>query len=162
MRRKMLAVLFLVPLLAGMVAAQDLAGKTGFGLRASSFSIRRFVTNNFGIDLGIDYLSRTLTTDPADSNRSNYSVGGFWVKEIFPNTLLEVGATLQGWQGSDAGTFFSALAINPFIGAECFINDHVSIDGKIFLGAYGSQIVGATRSTSLSILSGNLGAHIYF
>jgi len=160
--RKVLTAMVLVSVLAGMSMALDLTGKTGIGLRASNFSIRHFVNNSFGLDIGVGYSSSTDTSAPADSNASTYSLGGFYAKEIYQNTLFEVGATLQGWQGLYQGTYYNGLSINPFVGGECFINDHVSFDGKVFLGTYGSQMMGPVRTTSLDILSGNLGAHIYF
>ncbi|MFA5848215.1 MAG: hypothetical protein WC855_15100, partial [Thermodesulfovibrionales bacterium] len=78
-----------------------------------------------------------------------------------PNTLLEIGVNVLGWQGYDAGTFYSGLELDPFIGAECFINDHVGLDGKVFFGAYSSQMEAGSRSTALNVLTGELGAHIY-
>ncbi|MFA6431235.1 MAG: hypothetical protein WCV91_02490 [Candidatus Margulisiibacteriota bacterium] len=159
--KKLLLSLVLVSLVAGMSLSLELTGKTGFGLRADTFSIRRFVNNNFGVDLNAFYNGSTQSGQ-ADSNLYSYALGGFYAREIYSNTLLEIGATLQGWQGSDAGANFNGLMLNPFVGAECFINDHFAIDGKIFLGAYGSAMQGAIRSTSISLLDGNLGAHIYF
>lgn len=162
MKKKAFAILFLVPLLSGMVMAMDLGGKIGVGLRADGFSIRKFVNNNFGLDFCANY-SGSTQTGATDTKSYDYSVGGFWVKEVFTNTFFEVGATLQGWQGNDiAGSYYNGLSINPFVGAECFINDHVAIDGKIFLGLYSSEMNGATRATGIDFLSGNLGAHIYF
>lgn len=158
--KRALMILFLVPLLAGMVPAQDLTGKTGVGLRADGFSIRRFVSNSFAFDASIDYINSTRSGQ-ADSNTYDYALGGFYVREIFPNTLFEAGVTLQGWQGLDAGAYYNGVSINPFVGAECFINDHFALDGKIFLGDYGSEMEGATRSTDITFLDGNLGAHIY-
>jgi len=160
--KKLLTTLVLVPFLAGMVMAMDLGGKLGIGLRADGFSIRKFVNNNIGLDLSANYDNSTQT-GKSDTKNYDYSVGGFWVKEIYEKTFFEAGATLQGWQGNDnTGSFYNGLSINPFVGAECFINEHVSIDGKFFIGLYNSEMNGATRTTSLDFLSGNLGAHIYF
>ncbi len=163
MKRKALAVLFLVPLLAGMVVAQDLAGMWGIGLRSDTFSIRKFVNNNLGVDLSFGYSSSTQTGQ-VDANVSGYALSGFYVKEVYPNVLLEAGAGLHGWQGINGttGNYFSGGAIVPFVGAESFINSHISLDGKIYLGAYGSGMMAGTRSTSFDILTGSLGAHIYF
>jgi len=129
-------------------------------LRADSFSVRHFICNNFGLDASISYTSSTKTGQ-ADSNDSNYALGGFYVREIYPNTLFEAGATFQYWLGSDAGISYNGVSINPFIGAECFINDHVALDGKFFIGDFGNDMTGATRTTDLNFLGGNLGAHIY-
>jgi hypothetical protein len=100
-------------------------------------------------------------TGQPDYSEYDYSLGCFLVREIYPNTLLEYGALLQGWQGNDSGSFYSGVGINPFIGGEVFINDHAALDGKIFLGAYSSEMWGGTRTTHLDVLTGNLGAHIY-
>jgi hypothetical protein len=159
--KKVILLLVLVPLLAEMSLALDLGGKTGFGLRADTFSIRRFVNNNFGLDLSLSY-AKSTESGLSDSNSYNYSLGGFYAREIFTNTLFEAGATLQGWQGSDAGDNYNGVGINPFIGGEVFINDHVSLDGKVFLGDYYCVMMGSTRVTRISALDGNLGAHIYF
>lgn len=159
--KKVLMVLLLIPLLAGMAPAKNLAGKTGVGLRADGFSIRRFMNNNFALDVSAGYSSSTQSGQ-ANSLNYDYALGGFFVREIYPNTLFEVGATLQGWHGFDAGAYYTGFSINPFIGAECFINDHFAIDGKVFLGDYGSEMMGTTRSTDISFLDGNLGAHLYF
>ena len=163
MRRKALTVLFLIPLLAGMVMAMDLGGKLGIGLRADTFSIRKFVNNNLGLDVFAGYGTSTKTGQ-TDASTLGYGVGGFYAKEIYQNVLLEAGASLHGWQGINGltGNYFDGFAIIPFIGAECFINDNVSFDGKVELGAYGSGMSAGTRSTSLNVLAGNLGAHIYF
>lgn len=160
--KKACLLLLLVTLLAGMSLALELGGKIGVGLRATSFSIRRFLNNNIGFDLSAFYSSSTQTGQ-ADSNISNLSLGGFYVREVYPNTLLEIGATLQNNQGSSAGVFFNRVGFNPFIGGEVFINDHVALDGKIFTGAYFSQMSAAgTRMTFFDFLTGNLGAHLYF
>ena len=159
--KKVLMFVMLFSLLAGTSMAMDLAGKTGIGLRADSFSIRHFVNNNFAWDLGLGYDTSTKT-GVSDSSEYVYSIGGYWVKEVYNNVLLESGVTLQGWSGIDAGAGFNGVGINPFIGGECFVNDHFAVDGKIFIAAYGSQMEGAVRQTSTSILDGNLGAHIYF
>lgn len=158
--RKAYLVLVLVTLAAGMSLALELGGKTGIGLRADGFSVRRFLNNSFGLDASLSYSGGTKTGQ-ADSSGYNYALGGFYVKEIYPSTLLEIGASVQAWQGLDAGVYYNGLSFNPFIGGECFINDHVAVDGKVFLGVYGSEMMGAVRTTSLDVLSGNLGAHIY-
>lgn len=144
----------------GQALAFDLAGKCGFGLRSSAFSYRKFINNNWGIDLSAAYNSGTQSGQ-ADSNQIDYAAGAFWVKEIFPNVLFEAGATLQQWQGTAAGTYYNGLSINPFIGGECFINDHFAVDFKIFVFDYYSQMTGPVRSTGTSLFDGNLGAHIY-
>jgi hypothetical protein len=158
--RKVGLLIVLVTLLAGMSMALDLSGKTGVGLRADTLSVRRFVNNNFAVDVSAFYSTGTKTGQ-ADSYQYDYALGGFYAKEIFTNTLLEIGATLQGWQGKDAGQYFNGLGINPFIGGECFINNHVSLDGKVFIGAYSHETMNGGRTTSLDVLTGNLGAHIY-
>ncbi|MCX5750450.1 MAG: hypothetical protein NT099_02070 [Candidatus Saganbacteria bacterium] len=163
MIKKALAVLFLVTLLAGMVEAQDLAGKVGIGLRADTFSIRKFVSNNLGLDVFAGYVGSTRTGQ-TDANMLGYGLGGFYANEIYKDVLLEAGAVLHGWQGIDGttGNSYTGAAIIPFIGAECFINSHFSLDGQVELGAYGCTMMGNTRSTSLNVLTGSLGAHIYF
>jgi hypothetical protein len=160
--KKACLLLALVTLLSGMSLALELGNKIGVGLRATNFSVRYFVNNNLGLDLGGSY-SNSSQTGQADSNMTTVSLGGFYVREVYPNTLLEIGATLQDDQGNSTGVFFGRLGFNPFIGGEVFINDHVSLDGKAFLGAYSSQMsASGTRATYLNILTGNLGAHIYF
>jgi hypothetical protein len=159
--KKACLLLVLVTLLAGLALALELGGKTGVGLRATSFSVRRFVNNNFGIDISASYSGSTLTGQ-ADSSAGSLALGGFWAREIYPNTLLEIGATVQDTQGSNAGDFTNRLGINPFIGGEVFVNDHLALDGKLFIGSYLSQMAASgIRRTYLEILTGNLGAHIY-
>jgi hypothetical protein len=155
--------LIMVSLLAGMSIAMDIKGKTGVGLRADGFSVRHFVNNSFGFDIGANYYNST-ESGLTDSNNYNYSIGGFWAKEVFKDILLEAGATLQGWNGYNAikDLNYNGFGINPFIGAECFINEHFSLDGKVFIAAYGSQMEGTDRTTDTNVLNGNLGAHIYF
>jgi hypothetical protein len=158
--KKACLLLVLVTLLAGMSLALELGGKTGLGLQESGFSVRHFVNNNLGFDVAASYYGRTRTGQ-SDSNEYDYSLGCFMAREIFSNTLLEYGAMVQGWQGSDAGTFYSGLELDPFIGAECFINDHAALDGKVYFGAYSSDMEGGARATSLHLLTGSLNAHIY-
>ena len=161
--KKVLTALIVVLLLAGVSMAMDLKGKNGIGLRADNLSFRHFVNNSFGFDIGGNYF-RSTQAGLTDSNNYNYSIGGFWVKEVYKDVLLEAGAALQGWHGYNAITDlnYNGVAINPFIGAECFINEHFAIDGKVFIAAYGSQMEGADRTTNTDLLGGNLGAHIYF
>jgi len=159
--KRMLMSLMIVLLMTGMSMAMDLTGKNGIGVRANNLSFRHFVNNNFGFDIGADYSNATLT-GLADSNNYNYALGGFWAKEIYKDVLLEIGATVQGWHGFDSGVYYNGVSINPFVGAECFINEHFAVDGKVFIPVYGSQMSGITRSTNTSLFSGNLGAHIYF
>jgi len=153
--------LVLVALLAGVSLAMELGGKTGFGLRADSFSVRRFFNNSCAVDLG-GFYANSAKTGQGDSNQISVFLSGFYVREIYPGTLLEAGAAIQNDQGSEAGVFFNSLSLNPFVGGEVFINDHVSLDGKVFFGAYSSAMSpGSIRTTSFDILTGNLGAHIY-
>lgn len=158
--KKVLTFVLLFTLLSSMSLAMELKGKTGVGLRGSSFSVRKFISNNFAVDASVDYSSSTQT-GVADSNYYGYSVGGLFAKEVFQDVLLEAGATLQGWSGFSAGTSYTGFSINPFVGAECFINEHFSVDGKVFIGYYGSEMTGTSRWTGTSLLNGNLGAHIY-
>jgi hypothetical protein len=159
--KKVLVLLVMALLLAGVSPAMELGGKTGFGLRADSFSIRRFINNNWAVDLS-GFYANSSKTGQADSNQITGALGAFYVKEIYPNTLLEVGATIQNDQGNAAGVFFNSLSLNPFIGGEAFINDHVSLDGKVLIGAYSSEMSPSNvRTTSFDVLTGNLGAHIY-
>jgi len=159
--KKALVLLVMVLLLAGVSLAMELGGKTGFGLRADSFSVRRFINNSFACEVG-GYYANSSKTGQADSNQISAFLSGFYVREIYPNTLLEAGASLQNDQGNDAGVFFNSLSLNPFVGAEVFINDHVALDGKLFIGAYSSAMSpNSVRSTSFDLLTGNLGAHIY-
>lgn len=158
--KKVLTFLILFSLLSGMSMAMDLTGKTGIGLRADSLSIRRFISNNFALDLSLDYFAGTRTGQ-ADNNNYDYALGGYWVKEVFKDVLFEAGATVEGWHGFDAGAYFNGVGFNPFVGAECFINEHFAVDGKIFITAYNSEMKGTARKTDTTSLSGNLGAHIY-
>jgi len=158
--KKGIIVLFLIAFLAPSLLAMDVGGKLGLGLRASAFNVRKFINNNWAVDLSLDYW-RGSQTGETNSNQINGSVGLFYVREIFASTLFEAGSTLQNWQGTDNGSYYSAVSFNPFIGIECFVSDHVAIDGKLFLGAYNSQMEGAVRKTNFYLLSGNLGAHIY-
>ena len=163
MMKKVLMSAIAVLLLAGISTAMDLTGKNGIGIRANNLSFRHFVNNSFGFDIGANYY-RSTQDGLTDSNNYNYAIGGFWVKEVFKDVLLEAGATLQGWNGYNAITDlnYNGIGINPFIGAECFINEHFSVDGKVFIAAYASQMEGADRTTNTDFLGGNLGAHIYF
>jgi hypothetical protein len=159
--KKTLVLLVMVALLAGVSMAMELGGKTGFGLRAGSFSVRRFINNSCAVELG-GYYANASKTGQADSNQISAFLSGFYAKEIYPNTLLEIGAAIQNDQGNEAGVFFNSLSLNPFIGGEVFINDHVALDGKLFIGAYSSAMSpGNVRTTSFDALTGNLGAHIY-
>ncbi len=160
MKKFVLAFIF-ISLLAGMSLAMDLTGKTGIGLRADSLSVRRFITNNFAIDISGDYNSSTLT-GTSDSHSINGSIGGLYVKEVLTNVLFETGVTFQGWTGTDAGADAYGFSVNPFVGGECFVNDHFGIDGKVFVGVYSNQMDAGTRMTTLDFFRGNLGAHIYF
>ncbi|MFA4844299.1 MAG: hypothetical protein WC632_05035 [Candidatus Margulisiibacteriota bacterium] len=159
--KKACLLLLLVTLLAGTSLALELGGKTGVGLRATSLSVRGFVNNNFGLDLSVFY-SNSTQSGQADSNIDNLALGLFYVREVYPNTLLEIGTTVQDNQGSSAGVSFDRVAFNPFVGGEVFINDHVALDGKVFFATYLSQMSAGSRTTWLYFLNSNLGVHIYF
>jgi len=159
--KKVLLSLLIVSLLAGMSLAMDLTGKTGIGLRGDSLSVRKFFNNSFAVDLSVDFSSSTQI-GTSESNGFNGSIGGFYVKEVFTNTLFESGVTLQGWQGKAAGADLTGFSVNPFVGAECFINDHFAVDGKVFIGVYSNEFIDGVQDTTFDFFRGNLGAHIYF
>ena len=159
--KKMAALVVLLMVLAGMAAALELTDRVGVGLRADYLTIRRFVSNNFAFEVTGGY-SKFTTSGVADSDQTSYGFGCLYANEIFPNTLLEFGAGLQGWSGNDKGTPFTGLSISPFAGAEHFVSDHFAVDFKVFFAGYSSQIESGTRSTGFTFLNGNLGAHVYF
>jgi len=159
--KKLTALVALLIGLAGMAAALEMTDRVGVGLRADFLTVRRFVSNNFAFDVTGGY-SKFTTAGLADSDQSSYGFGCFYANEVYPNTLLEIGAGLQGWSGSDKGTPYTGLSINPFVGAEHFVSDHFAVDFKVFFAAYSSQIEAGTRSTNFTFLNGNLGAHVYF
>ncbi|MBN3033939.1 MAG: hypothetical protein JW873_07615 [Candidatus Saganbacteria bacterium] len=159
--KKITALLCLSLMLAGMAAALELTDRVGFGLRANYFTLRRYVSNNFGFEV-IGGYSKTTREGQPDSDESNYGFGLFYCNEVHPGTLLQAGAAVQGWQGKDSGTAYTGLALNPFIGAEHFVTDHFAADFKVFPAAYSSQLYGGVRTTTVSLLSGSLGMHVYF
>jgi hypothetical protein len=159
--KKIAALAVFLMVMAGMSAALEMTDRVGIGLRADYLTVRRFVSNNFAFEITGGY-SKFTTSGLADSDQTSYGFGCLLANEIYPNTLLEVGAALQGWSGNDKGTPYTGLAINPFVGAEYFASEHFAVDFKIFFAAYSSQIEAGTRSTSFTFLNGNLGAHVYF
>jgi hypothetical protein len=159
--KKMTALAVLLMVLAGMAAALELTDRVGIGLRADYLTVRRFVSNNFAFDVTGGY-SKLTTSGLADSDQTSYGFGCLYANEVYPNTLLEFGAGLQGWSGNDKGTPYTGLSLNPFVGAEHFVSDHFAVDFKVFFAGYSSQIENGTRSTSFTFLNGNLGAHVYF
>jgi hypothetical protein len=160
MKRFVLA-LVLVGLVGSMVLAMDLNGKWGVGVRSSVFGFRRFMSDNFAMDV---YLSQWNATqsNSVDSNYLDVSLAGLYLAEIAPRTLLEIGATLDSYQGTNSSGYFQGYGVYPSIGAEYFLSDSFGLDFKVFFLSYSSDMQGAVRYTSLDNLSGNLGAHVYF
>ncbi len=160
MKRIVLA-LVLVGLVGSMALAMDLNGKWGLGVRSTVFGLRRFVSDNFAADI---YLSQgnATQTGGADSNYLDVSLAGLYVAEIAPRTLLEIGATLDMYQGTGASGYFRGYGLYPSVGAEYFLSDNFGLDFKVFFLSYSSETQGAVRYTSVENFSGNLGAHVYF
>ena len=157
-----LALALILSLLAVQAAsATDLPGKFGVGVRADGLGLRYFFTENFAGDFYFSWMGGTRT---GEKNNSfvGFSLAPMYVNEIFDRTLLEIGATFDGWVGEDHNGSYKGYGIYPFVGAEYLLGDNFGVDFKLFLGAYSYDSQGSIKTTDWSVLDGSLGMHLYF
>lgn len=159
--KKIILALALVLLAAQMATATELAGKWGVGVRADGLGIRKFFTNNFAGDVYFSWTGGSRTGEK-DYHTTGFSIAPLYVNEIFDRTLLEIGATFDGWEGADNDGSYKGFGIYPFIGAEYLLGDNFGVDFKLFIAAYSYETQGGIKSTDWSLLDGSMGAHLYF